>query len=297
VIGVAEALALLAAALYGLGTVLEQRGALEATAGATDPRFYGQILRRPAWLAGIGVTALGGLAQVIALAHGSLVVVQPILMLSLVFALPFGIWLTDQRVGRREVVGAVVVVAGLAVFLRVASPHGGVTSPTTGAWVAGIGIVGAVAAAFTVASRGRRPGLSAALLGVAAGACFGLAAALSKQFTTYAPQGVGVVLGEWITYAMVVSALAGGILQQAALKTGVLPSAMASINVANLLSSIAIGLTVFQETLAHGHGTIAMALAAIAATIAGVITLVGNRRADGLGSPRQRGNDSWLSGR
>jgi hypothetical protein len=285
---VAEALALLAAALYGLGTVLEQRGALEATAGATDPRFYVQILRRPVWLAGIAVTASGGLVQVVALAHGSLVVVQPILMLSLVFALPFGIWLTDQRVGRREVVGAVVVVAALAVFLTVASPHGGVTSPSTGAWVVGIGVVGAVAAAFTVASRGRRPGLSAALLGVAAGVCFGVAAALSKQFTTYATDGVGVVLGEWITYALVVSALAGGILQQAALKTGVLPPAMAAINVANLLSSIVIGLTVFQESLAHGHGTIAISLAAVAATVAGVITLVGNRRADGGSSSGER---------
>jgi drug/metabolite transporter (DMT)-like permease len=238
-----------------------------------------QILRRPAWLAGIGVTALGGVAQVVALAHGSLVVVQPILTLSLVFALPFGVWLTDQHVGAREVAGAVVVVAGLALFLKVASPHGGVSSPTTTAWAVGVGCVGAVAAAFVVAGRGRRPGVSAAFLGVGAGVCFGLAAALSKQFTTYATHGVAVVLGEWTTYAMVVSALCGGILQQAALKTGVLPSALAAINVANLLASIAIGLTVFGENLAHGDGRLVVSLVAIAATICGVLILVGDQRA------------------
>ena len=77
---------------------------------------------------------------------------------------------------------------------------------------------------------------------------------------------------------MILSALAGGVLQQAALKTGVLPSAMAAINVANMLASITIGLTVFGESLAHGNGRIAISLAAIAATVVGVVTLVGDPR-------------------
>jgi len=287
-IAVAEWVALLAAALYGLGMVLQQRGTLETAAGSADPRFYVQILRRPAWIAGTAVTGLAVVAQLVALANGSLLVVQPILMLSLVFALPFSVWLTDQHVGRREVVGAVVVVAGLVLFLVSASPEGGVTSPTTTSWIVGIGIVAIVAVVFIIASRGRRPGVTAAFLGVAGGACFGLAAALSKQFTSYAGQGVAAILGEWTTYAMILSALSGGVLQQAALKTGVLPSAMASINVANLLASILIGLLVFGERLAHGDGRTIISLAAIAATIGGVVTLVGDPRGPPDSSTKER---------
>ena len=78
---------------------------------------------------------------------------------------------------------------------------------------------------------------------------------------------------------MILSALAGGVLQQAALKTGVLPSAMAAINVANMLASITVGLTVFGESLAHGNGRLAISLAAIAATVVGVVTLAGDPRA------------------
>jgi hypothetical protein len=102
----AVGLALVAAFLFAVGTVLWQRGTLQAEAKASDPRFYVQILARPAWLAGTALTVLGGLCQIAALNQGPIVVVQPILVLSLVFALPFGVWLTDQRVGRWEVLGA-----------------------------------------------------------------------------------------------------------------------------------------------------------------------------------------------
>jgi hypothetical protein len=50
-------LALLGACAFALGTVLQQKGTLETPAGAQDPRFLVQILRRPIWL-------IGGMLQV-----------------------------------------------------------------------------------------------------------------------------------------------------------------------------------------------------------------------------------------
>src|SRR6478735_11610382 len=113
----AVVLALLAAVVFGVGTVLQQKGALSTTAGLTDPRFYVQILKEPIWLLGITCNGLGALLQLAALSKGPLVVVQPVLTLSLVVALPIGHWLTDQELGRRELVGAAAVVGGIVVFL------------------------------------------------------------------------------------------------------------------------------------------------------------------------------------
>ena len=53
---------------------------------------------RPVWLRGIATDALGFVAQAIALTIGRLAVVQPLLVSSVVFALPLGARLTHQQV-------------------------------------------------------------------------------------------------------------------------------------------------------------------------------------------------------
>jgi hypothetical protein len=52
-------LAIVAAVLFALGTVLQQKGTLTTEAAADDPRFLIQILRRPVWLAGAVLQSTG----------------------------------------------------------------------------------------------------------------------------------------------------------------------------------------------------------------------------------------------
>src|SRR5215218_6641916 len=121
----AIALALGAALLFSLGTVLQQQVA--ETASEEEARgagFLVRLARRPRWLAGIAADALGFVCQAGALAAGRLVVVQPLLATSVVFSLPLGTLLGGRRVGRRELAAALAVTAGLGVFLVVADPAG-----------------------------------------------------------------------------------------------------------------------------------------------------------------------------
>jgi hypothetical protein len=83
------------------------------------------------------------------------------------------------------------------------------------------------------------------------------------------------VLTDWPVYVLVVVALTGQVLQQASLKAGVLPPAMATVNVANLLTSVALGVGIFQEVLSHGDGDLVFALGGLALTVCGVLTLMG----------------------
>ena len=131
---VAVTLALLAAGAFALGSVLQQRGTLEAPAAAADPRFLVQILRRPVWLAGAGMQAAGWVFQAAALDRGALVIVQAVTSLSLVIALPLGAWLTNQNITPRVWLGAGAMVAGIAVFLSVGSPQDGTSSGQASAW-------------------------------------------------------------------------------------------------------------------------------------------------------------------
>ena len=109
------ALALAAALLFALGTVLQQKAGLDepdATEGSSSGLLL-RMARKPVWLAGIAADALGFVGQAVALTIGRLAVVQPLLATSMVFALPLGHRLTAQRVTRADV-GAAVLVTALA---------------------------------------------------------------------------------------------------------------------------------------------------------------------------------------
>ena len=135
-------LAILAAILFALGTVLQQKGTMAT--GDDDTRFLLHILRRPVWLAGAGLQASGWVVQAMALDRASLVVVQSLTALSLVLALPLGVALTGQHIGRRELAGAIFTMLGIVFFISAGQPQGGTTHPDAAAWWTACLVTGAL---------------------------------------------------------------------------------------------------------------------------------------------------------
>ncbi len=272
----AAVLALLAAVAFAVGSVLQQKGTLEAPAEAGDPRFLVQILRRPVWLAGAAAQASGWILQATALDRGSLVVVQSLTALSLVIALPLGARLTDQQITRRVLLGAIAMVVGIVLFLTAGSPAGSTAQPGAAAWWSACIVTVALVAVLGDLGRRRSGATRALLFGSAAGVAFGLQAAVTKVFVTLVGQGIATILTSWTTYVLIGSAVVGFVLQQSALKTGVLAPAMATSNAVTLLMSVALGITVFGESLARGGGRLAPAVIGLAMTVAGIVLLAGS---------------------
>ena len=270
-------LALSAATAFALGTVLQQKGTLEDVGagdqGAGGLRFLTQLLTRPMWLLGGAVTAVGAVLNAVALHLGTLAGVQALTTLSLVIALPFGAWLTDQRITRTVVLGALAVAVGIVLFVTVGSPQPGTTAPSSADWWTA-GLISVVLAGI-VASVGarKRGGMQAALFGAGAGLGFGLASALTKQFTGLFGNGLLALLGSWELWALLAAGLVGLALGQSALRTGALAAAMAATNAATLLSSVTLGITVFGERLHHGNGRLVLVIAALAVVLVGVLLL------------------------
>ena len=269
----AYVLAVLSAFSFALGSVLQQRGTLQTSAAEGDPRFLAEIIRKPVWLIGGLLQVCGWVLQAAALNRGSLVVVQSLCALSLVFALPLGVRLTNQRVGRRSIIGACATFFGIVFFVAVGQPQGGTSQPEEKAWwVSGLIIV-ALMLLLAVQARRRRGAVAAALFATAAGLGFAFQAAVTKVFMTQIGYGLSAILSTWTTYALIASALAGFVLQQSALKTGFLAPAMAASNVATLVMSVLLGVTVFQETLSNGQDRLIPALIGLALAIVGVVLL------------------------
>jgi hypothetical protein len=269
-------LALLAATAFALGTVLQQKGTLAEDGGPADGTGLGGVgfvvglLRRPVWLLGGAVTAVGGVLQAVALHLGSLVVVQALATTSLVIALPFGAWLTDQQITPPVVSGACAMVAGIVLFVAVGNPQGGTGTPGAASWwLAGLGSL-CLVGLLVWTGRSRTGSRQALLFGAAAGLGFGMASALTKAFTDRLSEGLAAALGSWELYALVAAGLVGLFLGQSSLRTGALAPAMAATNSVMLLSSVWLGISVFGERFQRGGGHLAVAAVGLAAILAGV---------------------------
>lgn len=264
--------ALVSASFGGLGVVLQQKGTLSAPP-ASSAGFVGSIIRKPVWLAG-GAAQLGcWLAQGAALSRGPLSEVQPIISLQIVIALPLGVWLTNQRVGRREYLGAGLVVGGVAVFVLATNPASGRADAPAGVWLAATGVIAVLTVAGTMAGARMRPGTRAALYGAAAGVLFGYQAAVMNAFVDVVPDGVGAILSSWTTYALIASALGGFYLLQTALQAGVLAPAIATSSAASPVTSVVLGRVIFLETPQRTTGGKIASAVSAALILAGLVLL------------------------
>jgi drug/metabolite transporter (DMT)-like permease len=264
-------LALGAALLFSLGTVLQQQEASRATeAEARGAGFLLRLARRPRWLAGIVADALGFVAQAAALGLGRIVVVQPLLATSVVFSLPLGARLDHKPVSRPDVLAALAVTAGLGAFLVLADPAGGVDNPSAGAWIISFAVAAVLCAALTLSARGRAPVHRAALIGTAAGILFALSAALTKSTVEQLDDGLLSIFEHWHLYALIVVGYVSMTLSQASLQAGALAPAVATQMALDPVASLLLGTLAFDETIHDETGALLAALAAFAVMIAGI---------------------------
>ena len=260
-------LALAAALLFTLGTVLQQRAGLQAP-GSGSAGLLMRMARQPVWLAGLAADAAGFVAHAAALTVGQLSVVQPLLVVGLVFALPLGARLTGQVVRRADVAAAVAVTAALGAFLVLAAPSGGRDDATPAAWLAA-GLPAALACgALVLAARRAGPACRAALLGMATGVLFAFCAALTKTVGDRLGDGFSAVLADWHLYALAGTGFASMTLSQLSLQTGRLAPAVATATALDPLVSVLLGTALLSETLHAGPAATAALLLVLAGGIA-----------------------------
>ena len=261
-------LALVSALLFALGSVLQQKAGLDEPTSGASPSLLLRMARRPVWLAGIASDAVGFAAQAAALGIGRLAVVQPVLVTSVVFALPLGVWISGQQARRRDVGAAVVVMMALIAFLAIANPSGGRSEAPLPDWLI-VGIV-CVAVCVPLALLGRRGPMPrrAAMLGTATGVLFALTAALTKAVADELHAGLLHVVGTWELYALAAVGYASMTLNQLALNTGALAPTVVTSGALDPAASIIFGLTLFHETL---HVDASQAVGTIVALIVALL--------------------------
>jgi drug/metabolite transporter (DMT)-like permease len=273
---VSTALALVAAFLFAVAATLQQKGALDLGVAVEGLRSLAKLIGSGWWLIGTAALLVGYAAQAIALDHGRISIVQPLLVTTVVFALPLGYFVTAQKVGRREIVGAVAVVLGLAFYAVFGDPAGGRDNAPNDEWAVALAVVGAVCGGLLLLGRKSDRSRKAALYGVVAGILFGASACLVKPTIEMLHESVATVVTHWEFYAMAAAGIAAFVLQQVSLSEGFLAASVATVSTFNPIVSVVIGIVLFEERLSDPvwHKVVAFAglglagLGAIAISIA-----------------------------
>ncbi|MEV6100157.1 DMT family transporter [Nocardia sp. NPDC051981] len=261
--------AFIGAILFAVSAVAQQRAAADVPEGEA---LVAKLIRNPRWLAGLIGDAGGFAFQVAALALGSVLVVQPILVTALVFALPLAAHYSGLRVTVEMWMQAAALSIALACFLVVGDPTQGVIDAPWHRWMLPLGLMlGAIVAGIAVATTVRVPTLQALLLGTAAGLLFGISAALTENVTQLFRVGIGTALTSWELYVLAACGMLGLYVQQRGYQVGPLSASLPAFTVAEPLGAAFLGMTVLGERLRSGPiGTAFVAASVVVMCVAAV---------------------------
>jgi drug/metabolite transporter (DMT)-like permease len=265
--------ALAAALCYALASVLQHRAARSENSPIMRASFLLALAARPSWLLGILADIAAFVFQVVALAHGSIVFVQPILASGLLFALPAGAALERKWLSLGDWIGATFVVAGLTLFLVEARPSSGYDLPAISGWIfiAAVTVLPAVVLLAIGAFLGdyNHPGVLAA----AAGCLFGLVAALTKASADLAGDGLAHLAVSWEPYALAAVGTLGVLVGQSAFAAGPLSASLPLQSAIEPAVAVIVGAVGFGESLSISPGSLAMQVGGLALAITGLVML------------------------
>lgn len=245
---IAAGLALLAALLFAVASVAQRGAAAEVPDDAArGARLMRRLVRSRGWWVGTAGDTAAYVVQAVALGVGSVLLVQPLLVTSLLFALPVESRRSGRRVPAPQRRWSAALVVALALFVVVGGPTAGAERRPAPDWLLP-GVVLVVMTAACVLAAGRRRGARrAALLAAAAGLSYGLVGALTKSVVSLLTTGLVPLLTGWETWVVVVAVAVGTFLQQAAFGAGPLSASLPAVTVGEPLAASVLGVLVLGE--------------------------------------------------
>ncbi|PRX45903.1 magnesium transporter NIPA [Prauserella shujinwangii] len=268
--------AVLGAAAFGLTGALQHRAARQTDIGGTVSfELVLTLLRHPLWLASLLTNGLGIAMQWLALSLAPLVMVQPLLVTALIFAVISSSVLRRHRPDRVVLLGSGLCVAGLAAFFLLARPTGGGREGLSLSEVLPLAGGLAVILLGCLTAAVRHPGRVRVLaLATATGVLYGVTAGLAKLAAEDLRHGVLTMLTSWHVYLVLVCGVTGFVLNQNAFRVGIaLAPALAVIVGLDPLVSIGVGALWLGERLNDAPAAVAGQVLAVGVLLAGIAVL------------------------
>ncbi|WP_186382568.1 DMT family transporter, partial [Amycolatopsis rhizosphaerae] len=211
------------AAAMGLASAAQARATKEVeVTRILDPGLLRGLARRPLWLIGMVATGAGLALQLVALAFAPLLVVQPLLITSLIFAAVFSARLERHPADTVMVAGSLICAAGLAAFLVIARPSGNAEAirPGTHPLPLAIALATLTVVALVVCTLSRSASVRVLGLAVATGVLYGVTAGLMKVVAGQARDDLAEPFRNWTLYLVCLVGPLGFLLSQNTFQQG-----------------------------------------------------------------------------
>lgn len=238
--------ALASALTIAWGTVVRHRIAEEAPQSGSGAILT--AMRRPLWWAGMSTAIIAYGLQVVALGFGPLLIVQPIMVMSLMFTLPLSARYDGRPITFDEMFWASILTVSVSVLVLLGRPAPGIDHPPLQRWVLPIAVGWGILFAMDRFAQRQLRRERALILGLVTGAMFGYVGVFSKAvadiFVLYGPLGL---LTNWETYALLISATLGTVVQQSSFNAGALKNSLPAMKTGEPIVAFALGYIVLGE--------------------------------------------------
>lgn len=277
------------AVAMGLGSAggFAVSNALQHRAAGTVPStvhsalaVLGHLARQRVWLGATGISFCALLLHALALQVGSIALVQPLMLVGVVLAVPARAALEHKRPRWCEVRAVGVTVVGLGAFILSANAQRSGASPgipTAVVFVFGCFVVGLCALRASRTCRPGAAGFQAALLGAGAGVMFGATAGLLKLVGTPATWHGGWLAPLTVLGLLIAAGLLGTAMNQRAYQIAPLAFSMPLVNVVDILVAVLFGAAVFGELPGHTVANLAVQVGALGCVCAGLALIAALR--------------------
>ena len=279
------AIGLIAAMFVGVGLVLQQHAAEQAPkAYFLRLRLIAELLRQRRWLAGIAIMVAGQVLSAWTIGHLSLSLAEPLLATELIFALVLAVPLSGERLQKSEMLGAVLLSAGVAALSVSRSINTQSLRFGSAVYWPAAAAIGAVALMLVRAGWRRQGEQRALLTGTASGLIFGISDALTRQTVQIiSHHSILAVLTSWPAYCLVATSLVALWLMESSFNAAPLRASLPAITAAEPVAGILLGVVVFGDVIHVSPGLIALQAVGLVALVTGVILVA---RAPALSSLR-----------
>jgi hypothetical protein len=250
-LAVALPFALAGVLAYGAAAAVQHDAVGQSADGAARP--VNELLHDPRWWASIGGDALGLVLQLVALATGPVVLIQPLFVLCLPVALPIRALLGGPRPGRSQYLSSLVLVLALGAFFFIAGRPAVADPLESGPALALTVVTLVIGVAICAAVRSVSLSLRAVILSGVSGAWFGVEAVLANATATaWDDQGwraFAIAAGLVPAVAAVVLGLLGFALTQVAFRSGNLATSFPAMLVVDPLVAVLLGACLLGESI------------------------------------------------
>ena len=281
------------AAAFATSNALQHRAAGQVPATVKRALSVLRYLsRQRIWRVATGISTCAMVLHAAALHLGSLALVQPLMLLGVVLAIPLRAAVERKRPTPSEVRAVSVTAVGLALFVASTNPSPADATARTAPLSA---FLGGCLALFAWALRASRSTADfkrkAAWLGVAAGLMYGLTAGLLKTVGNVVAAGDLQALTVTVP-CLVGAGLIGVALNQRAYQIAPLAFSMPLVNVVDIVVAIGFGVVVYGEMPAHTLPLLALQASGLAITGAG-LSRIGSLEASTLSNAPADVQEAW----